>query len=383
MQVRGARGLSWEWRWRLDASQIKLQDLISAAFEAKASDLFVKGGQQPMMKQFSEMTPLTGEWPIIDNVNAKRILREAMTAEQCSEFDRDLEFDLGIMVPGMCRVRVNIYSERGNYATVCRIVPLKIPSLEELGLPPVLRQFTQFVQGLVLVTGPTGCGKTTTLAAMIDIVNQERKGHIVTIEDPLEFVHADKRCYVSQRELGLDTHNYQHALRATLRQAPDVILIGEMRDVETMNIALQAGETGHLVFSTVHTSSAYETLDRVINMFPPHEKHHMCQRLSQSLRGVVAQKLVPRADGNGRVVCNEILVCTPTASKMIEDGAFSDLYGTIKEGEHWGMQTMNQSLLKYVRAGIITGETAMKYAGIPSELKQLLHSTHTGEPIHA
>jgi len=361
----------------MDASHVKLEDLILAALEAKASDLFLKGGQYPMMKRYSEVNKLSGgDWPLIDPQNARRILRDAMTEEQQLEFDRDLEFDLGIMVPGKCRVRVNIYSERGNYATVCRIVPLTIPSLEELGLPEVLRQFTTYNQGLVLVTGPTGCGKTTTLAAMIDIVNRNRKGHIVTIEDPLEFVHQDKQCYVSQRELGMDTHNYQHALRATLRQAPDVILIGEMRDSDTMNIALQAGETGHLVFSTVHTSSAYETLDRVVNMFPPHEKHHICQRLANSLKGVIAQKLVPRADGNGRAVANEILVCTPTISKMIEDGAFSDIYLAIKDGGHWGMQTMNQSLVKYVHAGVVAEDVALRYGGVVSELRQMMHSTH-------
>ncbi|HEY3779897.1 MAG TPA: PilT/PilU family type 4a pilus ATPase [Fimbriimonadaceae bacterium] len=364
----------------MDAAQIKLEDLILAAYEAKASDLFIKGGQYPMMKQYSEVSPLMGDWPLLDPKNAERILRAVMSDTQQKEFDRELEFDLGIMVPGKCRVRVNIYSERGNYASVCRVVPLSIPTLEDLGLPPILRQFTTFNQGLVLVTGPTGCGKTTTLAVMLDLINQSRKGHIVTIEDPLEFVHQDKQCYVSQRELGIDTHNYNHALRATLRQAPDIILIGEMRDTDTMNVALQAGETGHLVFSTVHTASAYETLDRVINMFPPHEKHHICQRMANSLRGVIAQKLVPRADGKGRVVCNEILVCTPTVSKMIEDGAFHELYSAMKEGHHWGMQTMNESLIRYVGAGVVDADMAMKYAGIASELKQALHSSH--ETVH-
>lgn len=360
----------------MEASHVNLHDLILAALNAKASDLFVKGGNVPMMKQFSEVVPLGPEWPLIDPDNARRMMRDVMNEEQQAQYDRDLEFDLGFMVEDQCRVRVNIYSERGNYACVCRVVPLNIPTLEGLGLPEVLRNFTNAVQGLVLVTGPTGCGKTTTLAAMLNLINENRKGHIVTIEDPLEFVHRDKKCYVSQRELGMDTHNFQHALRAALRQAPDFILIGEMRDIETMNIALQAGETGHLVFSTVHTASAYETLDRIVNMFPPFEKQFICKRLANSLRGIVAQKLVPRADGQGRVVVNEILVCTPTVTKMIEDGTFSDIYATIKEGEHWGMQTMNQSLLRYVRAGIVSDDMALRYAGISSELRQMLHSGH-------
>jgi twitching motility protein PilT len=195
---------------------------------------------------------------------------------------------------------------------------------------------------------------------------------MITIEDPLEFIHPDKKSYVIQREVGIDTLDFQPAMRAALRQAPDVILIGEMRDVTTMSISLQAGETGHMVFSTVHTASAYETMDRVINMFPPHEKIYMCQRLGNALRAVISQKLVPRADGEGRVAAMEILICTPTVTKKVEDGHFSDLYHLMNEGEFWGMQTMNQSLLRFVRAGIITEKVALENAGVTSELKQML-----------
>jgi twitching motility protein PilT len=223
-----------------------------------------------------------------------------------------------------------------------------------------------------LVTGPTGSGKTTTLAAMLDIINRERACHLVTIEDPLEYVHPDKTAYVSQREVGIDTLDFQPALRAALREAPDVILVGEMRDVTTMGASLQAGETGHLVFSTVHTSSAYETMDRIMNMFPPHEKMYLCQRMANSLRAIVAQKLVPTVDGKGRVCASEILICTPTVTKAIEDGHFSDLYQHMNDGTYWGMQTMNQSLLKYVRAGLISEQVAIQYAGVASELKQML-----------
>ena len=356
----------------IDASSLTVHQMIEVALEVKASDLFLKGGQKPMMKQFSEVKPLPGEWPVIDGENAKRMIRGLMDERMQREFDDMLEFDLGFNVGGKCRVRTNVYMERGNYALVCRIVPLKILTLEELGLPPVLAEITKHRQGLVLVTGPTGCGKTTTLAAMIDIINKERKSHIVTIEDPLEFIHPDQQSYVSQRELGVDTKNFAHALRAMLRQAPDVILIGEMRDPDTMGVALQAGETGHLVFSTVHTASAYETMDRIINMFPPHEKHHLCLRMAGALRAVLAQKLVPRADGNGRVAVNEILICTPTVSKLIEDGHFSDLYHAMNEGQFWGMQTMNQGLVRMVKAGVISEEVAIQYSGIASELKQLL-----------
>jgi twitching motility protein PilT len=349
-----------------------LRDLIQIAFDQNASDLMIKSGAPPTMRRFSVMTPLPGDFRVLNEKDVWRLLGEVMSDRQKRRFEESMEMDLAFGVEGVCRVRCNVYYQRQTPASVMRIVPLKIKSIEDLGLPPILSELTKSRLGLILVTGPTGCGKTTTLAAMLDLINQNRPCHIVTIEDPLEFTHPDKTAFVSQREVHLDTMDFQPALRAVVREAPDVILIGEMRDPETMAVAMQAGETGHLVFSTVHTASAYETMDRVINMFPPHEKLHLCQRLSGSLRAIIAQKLVPRADGEGRVVANEILICTPTVSKAIEDGHFSDLYHMMNEGEFWGMQTMNQSLLKYVKAGIITEQTAMMYAGVPSELKQMI-----------
>lgn len=355
-----------------DPGSLTLHELIEIGFNEKASDVFVKAGNKPMMKQFSKVKDLADDLPVIDPVNAKRMITALMTERQLKKFEETMEMDLAFAVADKCRVRANLHMQRGGHAAVMRIIPLEIKSLDQLGLPPVMGEVTKHRLGLVLVTGPTGSGKTTTLAAMIDLINQQRPCHIVTIEDPLEFVHPDKQAYVTQREVGIDTLEFDNALRAVVREAPDVILIGEMRDVMTMNVALQAGETGHLVFSTVHTASAYETLDRVVNMFPPHERHHLCQRLAGSLRAVVAQKLVPRADGNGRVVVNEILIVTPTVSKAIEDGHFSDLYHMMNDGEFWGMQTMNQSLVRYVKAGVVSEETAMAYAGIASELKQML-----------
>lgn len=355
-----------------DASSINLHELIEIGYQERASDVFIKAGAPPKMRQHSLIKPLPGEWPVIDDKNAMRIINQVMSEKQQKKFEEHMEMDLAFGVGDKCRVRANIHMQRGTYGIVCRIIPLQILSLDQLGLPPVLSELTKHRLGLILVTGPTGCGKTTSLAAMIDLINQQRPCHIVTIEDPLEFVHADKQAYVTQREVGIDTEDFNPALRAVVREAPDVILIGEMRDVTTMNVALQAGETGHLVFTTVHTASAYETMDRIVNMFPAHEKNHLCLRLSGSLRAIIAQKLVPRADGQGRVVANEILICTPTVSKLIEDGHFSDLYHAMNEGTFWGMQTMNQSLVRYVKAGVITEETALNYAGIASELKQLL-----------
>lgn len=356
----------------ISADTLTMHQLVEMAFEKNASDVLLKGNANIAMKQFSVVKPLDEELPFMDEKNAKRMISELMSEKQIKKFEDHMEMDLGFLVKGKCRVRANIYMQRGTWAIVCRVIPLKIKSIEELGLPPVLNELTKHRLGLVLVTGPTGSGKTTTLAAMIDLINQSRPCHIVTIEDPLEFVHQDKEAYVSQREVHLDTEEFRPALRAVVREAPDVILIGEMRDADTMHVAMQAGETGHLVFSTVHTASAYETMDRIVNMFPPHEKNHLCQRLAGSLRAIVAQKLIPRADGEGRVVANEILICTPTVSKAIEDGHFSDLYHHMNEGGFWGMQTMNQSLVRFVKAGVISEEVAMKNAGVASELKQML-----------
>lgn len=353
-------------------AQETVHKMIEAGFDVVASDVFIKHDQRPMMKQHSKVAPLPGEWEMLDKSRVQELVYSLLTPKQLVRFEEHHEMDLAFEVAGKCRVRANLYKQRGGCAAAMRVIPLRIRGLEELGLPPVLQELTKHRLGLILVTGPTGCGKTTTLAALIDIINQNRPCHIVTIEDPLEIVHTDKQAYVSQREVGIDTDDFQPALRAVVREAPDVILIGEMRDVDTMNVAMQAGETGHLVFSTVHTASAYETLDRVVNMFPPHEREHLCLRLGASLRAVVAQKLVPRVDGQGRVVVQEILICTPTVSKAIEDGHFGDLYGLMNEGAFWGMQTMNQALARYVKAGIIAEDVALNYAGVVSELKQLL-----------
>lgn len=355
-----------------DLASVTLHELIEIGFHEKASDVFIKVGAVPTMRQHSIIKPLPGEFAVVDAPNAIRMISAVMTEKQRRRFEDHMEMDLAFSVGENCRVRANIHMQRGTWGIVCRIIPLNILTLEELGLPPVLKEFCKHRLGLCLVTGPTGSGKTTTLAAMIDLINLTRPHHIVTIEDPLEFVHKDKHAYITQREIGIDTEDFKPALRAVVREAPDIILIGEMRDVETFNIAMQAGETGHLVFSTVHTSSTYETLDRIVNMFPPHEKNHLCLRLANSLRAVIAQKLVPRADGNGRVAALEIMVVTPTIQKMVEDGHFSDIYHAINDGEFWGMQTMNQSLLRYVKAGVITEETALHYAGVASELKQML-----------
>jgi twitching motility protein PilT len=348
-----------------------VRDMIRIAAEKKASDVFLKEGTNPAMRIHGRIQLLT-DMPKMSADDTRRLAYSIMTHEQIGRFEHRHEMDLAFTVEGITRVRANLYQQRGSMGLVCRLVPLKILTLDELGLPPVIGDLTTHRQGLVLVTGPTGSGKSTTLAAMINKLNNERYAHIVTVEDPIEFVHPDIKCILSQREIGIDTDSFTDALKYVVRQNPDVILIGEMRDIETMNVALQAAETGHLVFSTVHTASAAETLDRIINLFPLHERDVLCLRLSNSMKGVLSQKLLPRVDAEGRVAAVEIMICTPTIAKLIEDGRAGNIYSAIQEGGFWGMQTMNQCLVKYYKAGIISEEDALRAAGNITELKQMI-----------
>lgn len=349
---------------------LELTELLKMAAEKKASDLFLKADSPPAWRingrvQFLDLPPLTAD-------DTRSLAYSVMTHEQIGRFEHRHELDIAFLIEGVTRIRANVHQQRGAMGMVCRLVPLKIYSLEQLGMPPVLAEMTRARQGLILITGPTGSGKSTTLAAMIDLINSTRRTNIITIEDPIEFVHPDKMSIVAQREVGIDTDSFMDAMKYMMRQNPDIILIGEMRDVESFNVALQAAETGHLVFSTLHTSSAAETLDRIINMYPPQDRDMVCLRLGGSLRGVVCQKLLPRADGTGRVAGIEVMISTPTISKLIEEGRASQLYAAIAEGNFWGMQTMNQCLLKYFRAGLISEEEAVVNAGNITEMKQMV-----------
>jgi twitching motility protein PilT len=298
-----------------------------------------------------------------------------MSHDQIGRFERRHELDLAFTLEGIARFRANVYQQRGSMGVVLRVIPLKIYTLDQLGMPQVVADLCKLRQGLVLVTGPTGCGKSTTLAAILDLINGNRRCNIVTIEDPIEFVHEDQMAIVSQREVGIDTDSFTDALKYVVRQSPDIILIGEMRDVETMNVALASSETGHLVFSTVHTTSAAETMERIINMFPPHDKHQICMRLATSMKAIISQKLLPRADTDGRIAAVEMMIGNPTVSKLIEEGRSGQLYQAIAEGAFWGMQTMNQCLAKYLKAGMITEEEALANAGNVTELKQMIRRT--------
>jgi twitching motility protein PilT len=354
-----------------------LDEMILWAAERNASDLFLKADNCPAVRLNGYVAP--ADFPVISSEQVKNLCYDKMNVRQQAQFEQHHEMDLAFSVGESLRIRMNVYMQRGHVATVCRLIPTRIKTLDELGIPPKVKEFTTHRNGLVLVTGPTGSGKTTTLAAMIDMINQNRRVNIISIEDPIEFVHKDKMAIVSQREIGIDTDNFGMALRHVLRQAPDVILIGEMRDIETMNVALQAAETGHLVFATVHTASAAETLDRVSNMFQPHERPMLWLRLSVTLRGVLSQKLLPRTDGTGRLAAVEVMDVTPTITKMLEEGRSDDIYSAIRQAgteAYWGMQTMNQCLLRYYKAGLISEEIALANAGSYTELKQMIRMAY-------
>jgi twitching motility protein PilT len=341
------------------------------AVELKAADIFWKAGSSPCFRVSAKIIQLDIR-PLTTKQMEAIFLDHVMTEEQRNRFKQSPEIDTALEIPNVIRFRVNIYRQRGGLASVMRLIPLEIPTLEELNLPKVLASLVTHKQGLILVTGPTGSGKSTTLAAMIDLINTNRRCNIITVEDPIEFSHRDKMCIISQREVGVDTNNFGNALRAVLRQAPDVILIGEMRDVETMSIAMQAAETGHLVFSTVHTNSASETIERIVNMYPPHEKPQICLRLANTLKGILSQKLLPMTDGKRRVCGIEVMINTPTISKLIEEGRAGQILAAINEGAYWGMQSMNLSILNHYREGKIAEQTAIAYAGNETEMRQAL-----------
>ena len=347
-----------------------LDDLLQMASDSRASDIFLKSEAPPAMRVDGKIRSMGGELLLGEQV--RDMAYSVMSPEQIGKFERRHEMDLAFTFQDLARFRVNVYQQRGTVGMVLRLIPLKIYTLDDLNMPETLAQMCNLRQGLILVTGPTGSGKSTTLAAMIDRINGQRSANIVTVEDPIEFVHQDKKSIVNQREVSIDTDSFTEALKYVVRQSPDIILIGEMRDVETMNVSLAAAETGHLVFSTVHTTSASDTMERIINMFPPHQKQQICLRLSTSLMGIISQRLLPKKTGLGRVAAVEILTATPTAVKLIEEGRSGQLYTAISEGSFYGMQTMNQCLDRFYKQGLVNEEEALANAGNLTELKQML-----------
>jgi twitching motility protein PilT len=350
----------------------EIDKALRTLIEREGSDLHLKVNAPPTARMHGELVPLEGYQPLTAEETDKAF-HDVAEARSLAEFGEEGEADLAYSIPGLARFRVNAFKQRGTTSIVCRAIPFEIRSVEQLGLPPVVTKLAEEARGIVLVTGTTGSGKSTTLAAMIDHINETRDRHIVTLEDPIEYLHEDKRSIVNQREVGSDTVSFGRAMRRVLRQDPDVILIGEMRDEETVRTALSAAETGHLVLSTVHTLDATETINRIVDVFPPHLQHQARVMLASTLRGAIAQRLVPDVTGDGRVAAAEVLVVTGRVQDLIlnpeETGKISEVIG---EGEYYGMSTFDQSLLRYVMEGKVTEEVALDYASSPHDFKLML-----------
>jgi twitching motility protein PilT len=346
-------------------------EILTRMSEERASDVHLTAGYPPAMRLRGKITPLEEYGPLSPQ-QTRDTVYSLLNDDQRKRFESRKQLDLAYAVPGVARFRVNCFFQRGSISAAFRRIPHKIPALEELGLPKVLEDMTRRPRGLVLVTGPTGSGKSTTLAAMLDIINGEREEHLLTIEDPIEFLHGHKRCIVNQREIGSDAEDFASALKAALREDPDVILVGEMRDLETMSTALTAAETGHLVFATLHTQSTAQTVDRIIDIFPAQQQAQVRMQLSIGLQGIITQQLLPTVDGAGRVVATEVLVPTPAVRNLIREGKTHQIYSAIQTSGSTGMQTMDASLASLVRMGRISRKLADQRASVPEELKRLL-----------
>jgi twitching motility protein PilT len=350
-------------------------DLVAAlnsVVTSRGSDLHVSVNAPPSIRVDGGLRALPGIAPW-DAAKVNSALLSIMSEEQKAQFSSVLELDFAYTLSETSRFRVNIYLQRNVMGAAFRLIPTEIKQLAELGVPEKIGQFAQLPRGLVLVTGPTGSGKSTTLAALIDLVNATRSDHIVTVEDPIEFLHGNKRSLVNQREVGHDTHSFNNALKHVLRQDPDVILIGELRDLETISVALTAAETGHLVFATLHTQDAAQTIDRIIDVFPPHQQGQVRAQLAATLQGVVCQTLVKKVGGGGRAVATEVLITTPAVANLIREGKTYQIHSVMQAGRDLGMHTMDQHLADLVDAGQITHQAAYDKAHDLEDLKQLIH----------
>jgi twitching motility protein PilT len=343
--------------------------------ENEGSDLHVKVPSPPICRLHGELQPVPGAEPLTSEDTESALKHILSDSGLLADFTRDGEVDFAYSISGLSRFRVNAFRQRGSVSIACRAIPFQVRTIDDLGLPPVIRTLAEEQRGIVLLTGTTGSGKSTTLAAMVDHINSGKPRHIITLEDPIEYLHRDKRSIINQREVGQDTESFGRAMRRVLRQDPDVILVGEMRDEETVRTALSAAETGHLVLSTLHTLDATETVNRIIDFFPPHLQQQARVMLAATLRGVVGQRLVRRPDGNGRVAVCEVLVVTGRVQDLIlnptETGKLTEV---IAEGEYYGMQTFDQALLKHVMAGNIGEEIAYEYASSPHDFKLMLQA---------
>lgn len=348
-----------------------LPELLKALVELDGSDLHITTNTPPQVRIHGKLQPL--DLPVLTPAETKQLSYSVLTDSQKRRFEETMELDFSFGIRGLARFRCNVFNQRGAVASVYRVIPEKIKTFQELGLPPVIATLSERPRGLVLVTGPTGSGKSTTLAAMIDKINGERHDHILTIEDPIEYIHPHKKCVVNQRELHSDTQSFGTALRAALREDPDIVLIGEMRDLETIEAALRIAETGHLTFATLHTNSAAQTINRIIDVFPAHQQGQIRTQLSLVLEGIVCQSLLPRTDGAGRALAMEILVPTPAIRNLIRDDKVHQIYSSMQAGqEKVGMQTMNQSLATLYMRKQISIETALAASSLKEELHEMI-----------
>ena len=347
-----------------------VNDLLKIAVDRGASDLHIKVGSYPMMRVRGALTPANSDKKL-DHEDVVAMGAAVMSTTQRQKFKESQEVDLAYSVPGLGRFRCNIFQQRGTVGLVLRVIPMQIRTIDELGLPQILKTIATEERGLVLVTGTTGSGKSTTLAAMIDYINQTRSAHVMTVEDPIEFLHRDNKSMVNQREVSVDTRSFAQALRSALRQDPDVILVGEMRDFETIETGLLAAETGHLVFSTLHTLDATETINRIISVFPPHQQKQIRLQLASVLKAVVSQRLMPKVDGNGRAPAVEVLISTPFIRDCIVDKEKTHLIpGSIAAGtSQYGMQTFDQSIFSLFQQGLVSLEEALRWASNVDEFK--------------
>jgi twitching motility protein PilT len=350
-----------------------IAELLVYTIENKASDLHVTVGLPPAVRIHGEVEPMN--FPPLSREETSDLIYQIMNDRQKARFEETHDIDFSLDFGEAGRFRVNVFMGHRGVGAVMRVIPSQIKSVEELNLPPVISKMAEYERGLILVTGPTGSGKSTTLAALVDHIAEKRQANIVTIEDPIEYVFEDKNSIVNQREIGSDTKSFAAALRSVMRQTPDVIVIGEMRDVDTMRVALGAAEIGHLVISTLHTVSAVGTVDRMLNAFPPHERDQVRDQFAQTLSCVVSQRLVHRASGVGRVPAVEVMTGSPTIKKQIEEGDTGDLYASMREGTHFGMNTLNQALQSLFQNKTITMDEALAATNNPTELRQMLRSS--------
>jgi len=354
----------------MNNQELRIEILLEEVVKKRASDLHIQVGLPPMLRIDGALMPAAGTQPL-DEPAVERLVFQILDEDQRQILLKDKEFDFSFAFGALGRFRVNAFHERGNLAAALRLIPNEIKSASELGMPPVVNTFADFPRGLVLVTGPTGSGKSTTLAALVDKINSERSQHIITIEDPIEFTHKSKKSVVVQREVHYDTYSFSAALRSSLRQDPDVVLIGEMRDLETISAAITIAETGHLVFATLHTNSAAQSIDRMIDVFPPHQQPQIRAQLSNILMAICSQRLVPSI-GGGRVVAAEVLIANPAVRNIIREGKSHQLDAVIQTGADQGMQTMDRTLVNLVQNGTITYDSAREFAVDLTEFERLM-----------